>query len=374
MIKVNLKEFKQALKEVEKNKMVGVTDVIITCKGDNTIEVIKNNISYEDRLNNCLKKKITCDNPEGLELNIVLNKTTIKLINKLKDEYIALDNEFIVSGSKKKITFKNDFSKDMIVSHEDEVVNNVEITQGELLRVLTVDYAVSKEEYKPTLNNVYFDYDNIVAIDGYRIAKRKCSVNFNHSFMIYKDNIKILKSLLKDNDSIVKCSIEKKYIVFNIDNLEFIAYYDLDNTMIKYKNLTNIKDITNFNIKYEVGLKDLLEISDMTKVYKEKPIMMFKHTSDNKLTVVGRSLDNKDDTISITFDNSHTESETIENEDGKDTDIVLNDNYIYDVLKNMSSSTEKIKMYSNSCVSPMYIIPEGETSFNNIDLILPIRC
>lgn len=372
MIKVNLKKFKKALKEVEKNKMIGVTDVIITCKGDNTIEVIKNNISYEDRLNNCLKKKIECDNPEGLELNIVLNKTTIKLINKLKDEYITINNEFIVSEFKKKITFKNNFSKDMIVSHEDEVVNNVEITQGELLRVLTVDYAVSKEEYKPVLNNVCFDYDNIVAIDGYRIAKRKCSVNFNHSFMIYKDNIKILKSLLKDNDSIVKCSIRKKYIVFNIDNLEFVAYYDLDNTMIKYKNLTNVKDITSFNIKYEVCLKDLLEIADMAKVYKEKPIMMFKHTSDNKLTVIGRSLDNKDDTVTITFDNSYTESEITECSEVKD--IVLNDNYLCDVLKNMSSSTEKIKMYFNSPVSPMYILPDGETNFDNVDLILPIRC
>lgn len=372
MIKVNLKKFKKALKEVEKNKMIGVTDVIVVCKGDNTIEVIKNNISYEDRLNNCLKKKIICDNPEGLELNIVLNKTTIKLINKLKDEYITLNNEgSIVSESKKKITFKNNFSKDMIVSHEDEVVNNVEITQGELLRVLTVDYAVSKEEYKPTLNNVYFDYDNIVAIDGYRIAKRKCSVNFNHSFMIYKDNIKILKSLLKNNDSIVKCSIRKKYIVFNIDNLEFVAYYDLDNTMIKYKNLTNIKGIIKFNIKYEVGLKDLLEIADMAKVYKEKPIMMFKHTSDNKLAVTGRSLDNKDDTVTITFDNSYTESEITECSDVKD--IVLNDNYLCDVLKNMSSSTEKIKMYFNSPVSPMYILPDGETNFDNVDLILPIR-
>lgn len=369
MIKVNLKEFKQALKEVEKNKMVGVTDVIITCKGDNTIEVIKNNISYEDRLNNCLKKKITCDNPEGLELNIVLNKTTIKLINKLKDEYIALDNEFIVSGSKKKITFKNDFSKDMIVSHEDEVVNNVEITQGELLRVLTVDYAVSKEEDRPVLNNVCFDYDNIVAIDGYRIAKRKCSVNFNHSFMIYKDNIKILKSLLKNNNNIIKCSVRKKSIVFNIDNLEFIAYYDLSNTMINYK--TFVENITSFNIKYEVSLKDLLEIADMAKVYKEKPIMMFKHTSDNKLAVIGRSLDNKDDTLSITFDNSYTESEITECSDVKD--IILNDNYLCDVLKNMSSSTEKIKMYFNSHVSPMYILPDGETNFDNVDLILPIR-
>lgn len=371
MIKVNLKEFKQALKEVEKNKIVGVTDVIVVCKGDNTLNVIKNNISYEDRLNNCLKKKIECDNPEGLELNIVLNKTTIKMINKLKDEYIALNNEFIVSESKKKITFKNDFSKDMIVSHEDEVVNNVEITQSELLRVLTVDYAVSKEEDRLTLNNVYFDYDNIVAIDGYRIAKRKCSVNFNHSFMIYKDNIKILKSLLKDNDSIVKCSIGKKSIVFNIDSLEFVAYYDLDNTMIKYKNLTDIKDTTSFNIEYEVGLKDLLEIADMTKVYKEKPIMMFKHTSDNKLAVVGRSLDNKDDTVTITFNNSYTVSEITECSDIKD--IVLNNNYLYDVLKNMSS-TEKIKMYFNSTVSPMYILPDGETNFNNVDLISPIRC
>lgn len=356
--------------------MIGVSDVIVTCKGDNTIEVVKNNknnISHEDRFNNSLKKKLHCDNPEELKLNIVLNKTTIKMVNKLKDDYITINNNFIISESKKKITFKNNFSEDMIVSHEDEVVSNVEITQSELLRVLTVDYAVSKEENRPTLNNIYFDYNNIVAIDGYRIAKRKCNVNFNHSFMLQKDNIKILKSLLKDSNSIIKCNIGKKSIVFDIDDLEFTAYYDLSNTMVNYKTFTEIKNITSFNIKYEVGLKDLLEIADMTKVYKEKPVMMFKHTSNNKLTVVGRSLDNKDDTISITFDNSHTESETIENEDGKDTDIVLNDNYIYDVLKNMSSSTEKIKMYSNSCVSPMYIIPEGETSFNNIDLILPIR-
>ena len=371
MIKVNLKEFKQALKEVEKNKMIGATDVIVTCKGDNTLNVIKNNISYEDRLNNCLKKKLCVENPKEIELNIVLNKVTIKMINKLKDDYITINNEFIVSESKKKITFKNNFSENMIVLHNDEVISNVEITQNELLRVLTVDYAVSKEEDRPPLNNVYFDYDNIVAIDGYRIAKRKCSVNFNHSFMLQKDNIKILKSLLKDNDSIVKCSIRKKSIVFDIDDLEFVVYYDLSNTMINYK--TFVENITNFNTKYEVGLKDLLEISDMTKVYKEKPIMMFKHTSDNKLAVIGRSLDNKDDTVTITFDNSYTESKITENEDGKDTDIVLNDNYIYDVLKNMSS-TEKIKMYFNSPVSPMYIIPEGETNFNSVDLILPIRC
>lgn len=369
MIKVNLKEFKKALKEVEKNKMIGVTDVIVACKGDNTIKVIKNNISYEDRLNNCLKKKITCDNPEGLELNTMLNKTTIKMVNKLKDDYITINNEFIVSESKKKITFKNDFNEDMIVSYKDEVISNVEITQSELLRVLTVDYAVSKEEDRPTLNNICFDYNNIVAIDGYRIAKRKCSVNFNHSFMIYKDNIKILKSLLKNNDSIVKCSVRKKSIVFDTDNLKFIAYYDLSNTMINYK--TFVENITNFNIKYEVGLKDLLEIADMTKVYKEKPIMMFKHTSDNKLAVIGRSLDNKDDTVTITFDNSYTESEITEYSDVED--IVLNDNYLCDVLKNMSSSTEKIKMYFNSPVSPMYIVPESETNFDNVDLILPIR-
>ena len=113
----------------------------------------------------------------------------------------------------------------------------------------------------------------------------------------------------------------------------------------------------------------------MTKVYKEKPIMMFRYTSDNKLAVVGRSVYNEDDTLSITFNDSHAESEFY----AGDTDIILNDNYLYDVLKNMSSSTEKIKMYFNSPVSPMYILPmyilpDGETNFDNVDLILPIRC
>ena len=36
-------------------------------------------------------------------------------------------------------------------------------------------------------------------------------------------------------------------------------------------------------------------------------------------------------------------------------------------------STEKIKMYFNSPVSPMYILPDSETNFDNVDLILPIR-
>lgn len=42
-------------------------------------------------------------------------------------------------------------------------------------------------------------------------------------------------------------------------------------------------------------------------------------------------------------------------------------------LENMSSSTEKIKMYFDSPVSPMYIVPDSETNFDNVDLILPIR-
>ena len=107
---------------------------------------------------------------------------------------------------------------------------------------------------------------------------------------------------------------------------------------------------------------------------------MFKHTSDNKLAVIGRSVYNEDDTLSITFNDSHAESEFYAGDtdiiltDIISTDIVLNDNYLYDVLKNMSSSTEKIKMYFNSPVSPMYILPDGETNFDNVDLILPIRC
>ena len=84
-----------------------------------------------------------------------------------------------------------------------------------------------------------------------------------------------------------------------------------------------------------------------------------------------KSIYNENDTLNITFDNSYTESEITECSDVKD--IVLNDNYLYDVLKNMSSNTEKIKMYFNSPVSPMYILPDGETNFDNVDLILPIR-
>jgi DNA polymerase III subunit beta len=350
---LSVNELNKAIKEVNKVKAVkGITateNITIQVENGNTY-LIKDN--FDSRI----KKKVTSyKNEAGF---IALDTSSIKLISKLKNDEIII-NENEISLGKKKIKFIN--QEALIRENLQDEITTFTVTQKELLRMLEVSYCKAKDETRPILKGICFNNNETCSLDGYRMSVRKSELYNNESeFVVNGESIDILKSLLKKNDNIVNISVYEKNVIFNFDDTELTCKL-LEGEFINYKSL-----LPQDNYGYYIKISDTSEIMESLDIMKEvkngkeSSLTMFAKDQYNNLTL---QANNSTNTITDTMEKSIYKD--TKNDTGK---IAFKTIYMIDAIKN--NNNEAIDIFYLNNVSPMIIYTDNK---DNFELVLPVR-
>lgn len=398
---IRISSLAKALKVLSKIK----SDIFIDVTGD-IVTLIK---SIEETT---VKTFIDAHSYENGQM--ILPIETAELIKKLKDGQLALSNSEI-STSNKTIRF------DEIMIAENFTDNLTweeafQTTEKEIHRMLEVKYAVAQDETRPVLCGVYFNSSETCALDGYRLSLRKGNYNSNKSFVVNKNTIEILDSILDagvNRKVTVYCTDEKvKFsigsdveIIGNTLAGEFIKYRSIipdEYNCISKMNLKNLKEELNFlsNIKtnyLKLGFtKDKIIITadqcreeydetaskkrtqmlqeEANKAYKEK----YNNWAEKKAKAESKKKPFKTkcpvekiirpqkvyNLIPVAEITSKVDCNT--KYDLETFDINVNYKYLNEALKTYADDAE-FKM--RSCVSPIVITNDDE----NLELVLPLR-
>lgn len=364
IIKVLTSEIQEAIKKVnniQDNKENPSPGILLTSEGYSNLIVQKANAISEI--------KTTINQVEIIENgSLFIPQTTIKLIEKLKNvTYLEITKEYI-QADKKKIKYNPLAVKDYYNQNVVIDIPDFTVSEKELARLLSVKYAIAKDQTRPILNGVNIQENRFAALDGYILSVRESSqFNTDLNITIAAETVKILDKLVsKKSENIVKIFYSENingnnatanYIKFVIDNTEITSKL-LEGEYIKYKSIIPEEHTTNIELNSNL----LTENMEFLKNIKTDITVFTRFNIDNDtniFTVSGSSMENTiEDEVACTIE-------------GKSLLIGFNAEFMLQVLKQYKD--KNISMNFTSSVSPG-VIKESNTSKNyNLDLVLPVR-
>lgn len=279
------------------------------------------------------------------EGEVNLNKDALKYLNN-KDKIIveSKNEEVFIKQNKRKIT-----TKDFVFP--DKNIDDIEIkseklftiTKEALQQIYEIKYAVAKDETRPILQTIHIDNENLVALDGYRLAIRK------HNIKDIKDELNIpykifnICNKLKIEDNLDVYEYRGNIILTN--ETISLQVNKIEGEYIKYKCLLPKESTTTL----KVNQKDLLSL---LKAYKGLDWVKFNLEEEGLLTLKAKG-------------NITVQDELEANVKGDLKEIAFNIGYLIDTVKCYSG---EITMQLMKEVSPMIIEQDDK-----YDLVLPIR-
>ena len=282
----------------------------------------------------------------------VLLQSTIKLIQKLPNGDILLDNDKIKLGKKEiKINYNNiDFSKSKSNFITDATAT---LTQKEFNRMLEVKYAIAKDETRPILQGVFFNQNETCALDGYRMSVRNSTeYNINAEFIMHPQMVEYISKIIKNVCEYV--TIEYNYntneIRITIGNL-VITRHGIEGKYIKYKSLLpdSCKHVIKFNTDEILQSCKLLSNVDNILRFSQKDSNIILTTND-KFTSMSEEL-----------------SEVVIIESENAFEVACSIKYFIEALKSINSTDIVLKNASK--VKPIIL----SNDMKNLELVLPVR-
>ncbi|MGL6184808.1 MAG: DNA polymerase III subunit beta [Clostridium chrysemydis] len=218
------------------------------------------------------------------------------------------------------------------------------ITEEALEQIYEVKYAVAKDETRPILQTVHIDNENIVALDGYRLAIRK------HNIKDIEDDLNIPYSVFR---IAAKLKIKGDLDVYK-DN--FFIY--LTNGTITLK----VRQIEGEFIKY----KCLLPKENKGKVILRQKELIGLLKSYKGFDDVRLHIDNNELELTVGVNTNMIIKDRLWcNIEGEVENIAFNPKYL---IESVNCYEEIISFKVVSSISPM-VIEQG----NRYDLVLPVR-
>lgn len=221
--------------------------------------------------------------------------------------------------------------------------------------VTSVKYACETAGVRPVLNCIYIHKDDVVSLNGYRMAIRKLDNEIAKDILIPKEIVK-MHSKLKDK-SVAAITENDEYIRFNFGSIKIISRKHTGNDKFpKYNTLIpDIKDKDVF--KVTVDTNELLSIcSRLDKAFSNgKNIEL---TLNNKKSYI-ETVEGGAERVKIKayIDASYDKEDEFK--------IAFNTKYMTDALKHYDGN---IDFYFKSPVAPILLV-----SKNKKDLVLPVR-
>lgn len=357
--KVLTKTLQEVIKKVSKLKVKSSLPIL-----NNTLLIAKNGqlTLINSDLEIALKISITdCEiEEEGL---IVINPKDLNLITKIKENYITIENDKIITDKKnlKIVTLDaEEYPKLQECSNSKWTTS-----KDDIKHLLEVTYATAPDETRPILTGIFIDKNKWVAIDGYRLSVREGKYNSDVSIVVKGKQVELLSKLMDKNTKNIEFLTDEKnmYSSFKFDNVEIISRI-LEGDFVRYNQIIPEGRETYMKVNKDELIEELTFAKEIVKNKKGYPVKLINNFDDNELilncTADENILNTKiktNDTRNIDLDNNFT--------------IGFNPKYLEEALKSHVNDEELYIIYGYSNSGPAIIT--SEVSSNNIDLVLPVR-
>ncbi|MGI5977720.1 MAG: DNA polymerase III subunit beta [Candidatus Limivicinus sp.] len=269
-----------------------------------------------------------------------------------------------VKCGRSEFNFMGMFAEDYPEMPEIEEENNVTVPQPILKKMINETiFAVSDSDVRPIYTGILFEVADdeltLVAVDGYRLAKRVEKIENAHmescSFVVPGSSLTDVEKICSDEEGELSISVGKKHIAFSIGDTVLISRR-LEGEFLNYRK--SIPD----SFKYQITI-DRSEF--MSSIDRVAIIVSEKNISPVRMTFGDDCID-----LLCTTPIGRAQDVCGCEGSGEGLEIGFNDRYITDALK--AASDDKLYLCLNSPSSPC-IVKAADGTENFTYMILPVR-
>lgn len=221
-------------------------------------------------------------------------------------------------------------------------------------------FSVALDDSRPILKGVLFDINNnelnVVALDGYRLARVKKQVNstIKRCIVVPARSLSELSKMIDDSDDIINIYIDKYTIMVDLGDTKVTSRL-LEGDYINYKQIIPVNYET-FVIVNKEQFVEALERATLLSKTSSNNFVRFDIKENNLCITSNSELGNIKENINV-------------NVSGKDLIISFNPRYFLESLR--VNTNEFVKICFNKPSTPCVIVPTEEDEF--LYLILPVR-
>lgn len=291
-----------------------------------------------------------------------------EMIRRLPDGIVTIstdiNNNVNVKCGKSEFNFMGISPEDYPEMPVVDGVNNIALPQKILGRMINQTiFAVADNDMRPIYTGTLFDIEGeeltLVAVDGYRLAKRceklESAKMENCSFVVPGSALADIERVCGDSEELVKISVGAKHISFSIGETVVVSRR-LEGEFLNYKK--SIPDSFKYTVKVDRG-------EFMSAIDRVALIVSERNTSPVRMSFNDGSID----CLCVTPIGRAEDVCTCEGS-GEGLQIGFNDRYLKDALK--AAAKEELNVCLNSASSPC-IITAADGSDNFTYMILPVR-
>ena len=291
-----------------------------------------------------------------------------EMIRRLPDGIVTIstdiNNNVNVKCGKSEFNFMGISPEDYPEMPVVDGVNNIALPQKILGSMINQTiFAVADNDMRPIYTGALFDIEGdeltLVAVDGYRLAKRSEKLESarmeNCSFVVPGSALADIERICGDGEELVKISVGAKHISFSIGETVVVSRR-LEGEFLNYKK--SIPESFKYTVKVDRG-------EFMSTIDRVALIVSERNTSPVRMTFNDGSID----CLCVTPIGRAEDVCTCEGS-GEGLQIGFNDRYLKDALK--AAAKEELNVCLNSASSPC-IITAADGSKNFTYMILPVR-
>ena len=291
-----------------------------------------------------------------------------EMIRRLPDGIVTIstdiNNNVNVKCGKSEFNFMGISPEDYPEMPVVDGVNNIALPQKILGSMINQTiFAVADNDMRPIYTGTLFDIEGeeltLVAVDGYRLAKRSEKLESakmeNCSFVVPGSALADIERICGDSEELVKISVGAKHISFSIGETVVVSRR-LEGEFLNYKK--SIPDSFKYTVKVDRG-------EFMSAIDRVALIVSERNTSPVRMSFNENFIDCLCATpIGKAEDVCFCEG------DGEGLEIGFNGKYLMDALK--AAPADELMLCLNTNTSPCIMVPaDGSDKFKY--MILPIR-
>ena len=291
-----------------------------------------------------------------------------EMIRRLPDGIVTIstdiNNNVNVKCGKSEFNFMGISPEDYPEMPVVDGVNNIALPQKILGSMINQTiFAVADNDMRPIYTGTLFDIEGeeltLVAVDGYRLAKRSEKLESakmeNCSFVVPGSALADIERICGDSEELVKISVGAKHISFSIGETVVVSRR-LEGEFLNYKK--SIPESFKYTVKVDRG-------EFMSAIDRVALIVSERNTSPVRMSFNDGSID----CLCVTPIGRAEDVCSCEGS-GEGLQIGFNDRYLKDALK--AAAKEELNVCLNSASSPC-IITAADGSENFTYMILPVR-
>ena len=291
-----------------------------------------------------------------------------EMIRRLPDGIVTIstdiNNNVNVKCGKSEFNFMGISPEDYPEMPVVDGVNNIALPQKILGSMINQTiFAVADNDMRPIYTGTLFDIEGeeltLVAVDGYRLAKRSEKLESarmeNCSFVVPGSALADIERICGESEELVKISVGAKHISFSIGETVVVSRR-LEGEFLNYKK--SIPESFKYTVKVDRG-------EFMSAIDRVALIVSERNTSPVRMSFNDGNID----CLCVTPIGRAEDVCTCEGS-GEGLQIGFNDRYLKDALK--AAAKEELNICLNSASSPC-IITAADGSENFTYMILPVR-